>query len=139
MKFDYVPIEYHQYLPLESDHIDHSNIVRGAMISPNCAENFYPTCIENPDRIKKFMTQQKFDITLYSLSIYNSIENFEKDISKFPKTSAKILFYAIGTTSITYGISLKPDQFGHINYYLFDYLNLNPFGAFSLLNRGVTI
>ena len=53
--------------------------------------------------------------------------------------AGKILPESVILNFNNYGISLHQDKIGHINYYLFDYVGLNPFRAFSLSNRGVTV
>ena len=134
--FEYVPIECHYLLPSINDHKNHEYVVRGARFSPNCRENFYPIAIENPKRAAKFGAQEKCDITLYSVSLYSSIEYFEKDIKKYPKTSEKIKYYAIGKTSSDFGISLPEDSVGHIEYYLYDCYLHNPFEQYTITDRG---
>lgn len=139
MDYKNLPTEYLHLLPSESAHISYGFVVRGASICPNCIDNFRPSFIENPRRFEKYRSQRPHDIGMLSLSIYVSIDSFEREIRKLPSLSSKLTFVAVGQTSLDYGVSVQADVVGHIDYFLFDWIGNNPWNTFNIMNRGETL
>ena len=124
---DPIPIDKQ---PLESEHVQY-DIVYRAMYNQDCDDinNFLPTYIERNYKPESFFDkdQQKF-----SLSVFTNEEDLITTIRPIYKTWIKVTALAKGKTDIEKGISTSSDK-GHVNYYLYDYLNNSPKNDFQYL------
>lgn len=130
MKFvDSIPPKF---IPDESEHVNHFNVVR-ALINNECnTQSFLPTFLEPGRTNAAFFNPE--DPESYSLSLYRSVEELNKATRPIKSFWKKHKGYAIGFTSLKRGISLEiNNETGHISYFLQDAYNNNPSEDFSYL------
>ncbi len=130
MKFvDNIP---QKFIPSETEHVDHTNVVR-ALIDNKCSiQSFLPSFLE-PGRINS-ATFDPNDPDSYSLSLYSSIEELNSAVGPIKSFWKRHNGYAVGFTTIKKGISTKADPIkGHISYFLYDTYGNNPCEDFVCL------
>lgn len=105
--------------------------VRGIRNDPNInATKFVPSYKEPSFQRKKFVT----GIDQLSVSIFVGENEFKNKIKGLKKFRTGFIAIASGKTCEDKGIAEKPDETGHINYFLYDYENNNPYCDFTFMH-----
>jgi hypothetical protein len=121
-----------KFFPDESQHVPYSEVYRAIRHSIDeklVREDFLPSAFESDSKpIKSFSGTES---GLYSVSLALSKDGLIKKIQASPVLMNKFKCLAKGLTRIERGISTKAVK-GHINYFLFDYLENSPYPDFEL-------
>lgn len=133
--FSYIP---DRLKPEKEKHIPHSVVFRALRHKTVEKEDFYPTFIEQGIRNKNklFRDSEKPESQSdYSVSLNTSLASLCAlfKLSGFRKNHEGV---AKGFTSDKRGYSYAADKKGHVDYFLFDYINNNPCDDFQLVEEG---
>lgn len=124
MDFDYITLE--RCIPNKEDHIDHPIVYRMLKKRTITTDDFLPPIYEpKPSKTMKAIIEsdkcEKFSVSLYTEM---------KDLLKNLRSCEFTKHFAIGSTSIDFGISFKKDKDNHVDYFLYD-VNTSPIELFN--------
>ena len=125
--FEYIPDEFK---PTEDKHVEYSEVYRALRGNEVTKEDFYPTFIERNSKKKRKLFEPR-NQSDYSVSVFRTMEsimllfNSNWGFHKSHKAIAK------GCTTKRRGYSYDADKNGHIDYFLYDYLENNPYEDFK--------
>ena len=114
--------------PLESENVNYDVVYR-AMYNRdvNDINNFLPTYIERNYKPESFFSREK---SIFSLSVFTSEKELIAHLKPNAKKWSQVEALAKGHTDVSKGIATKDNE-GHVDYYLYDYLNNNPCSDFE--------
>lgn len=125
--FEYIPDEFK---PTADKHVEYSEVYRALHGYNVTKEDFYPTIIERNSKKKGklFEPREQGD---YSVSVFRTMKAIKLlfDSSMGFRNSHKAI--AKGCTTKRRGYSYEADKKGHIDYFLYDYLENNPYEDFK--------
>lgn len=136
--FEYIPSELHNAIPKTDSHYFNCSAYRWISGQTICKDDFIPRIFEanTKKRIDKFdRCMKKIKVAEYAISLFMSYETAESKLNAIPTLDKSITHYAVGDTSIDFGIATIPANNGHISWYLYDYENCSPFETFKLVSR----
>ncbi len=83
--------------------------------------DFLPTYLKEPKKFEAFCKGKLIADKqgMYSLSVYNTLENMKRALTKYKGLSKRIVAFGRGTTNSEYGIASEPRNDGHIAYFTF--------------------
>lgn len=125
-RFEYIPDDL---LPEEDKHVDYKDVFRAIRNADVTKDDFLPSIIENPYLAKKFEKRTKLEN--YSVSLWKTETQLKRIYNSNASFKKKYNAIAKGFTSKERGYSYKAGKDGHINYYLFDYEDNNPYSDFE--------
>lgn len=122
-----------KYWPSRSDHVDAIHAYRFIFHEGDlCKEDFYPSSYRENLKMQSYEKDQ----SSYSVSLFASKMSAEHVLKTAVGLSKKTKQFGVGNTDITYGVSTMPSKSGHIDYYLYDYMDNNPYICFTIERRG---
>lgn len=132
--FSYIP---DRLKPEKEKHVLYPVVFRALRHKTVEKEDFYPTFIEqgNRNKNKLFRDSEKPESQSdYSVSLNTSLASLCAlfKLSGFRKNHEGV---AKGFTSDKRGYSYAADKKGHVDYFLFDYINNNPCDDFQLVEE----
>lgn len=131
MNYSFLHIPDHLWSEISfKKHIEYKHVYRFVENANSISKSdFYPSNIENKGKQNAI----KLDISHYSVSLlYDkiSVEEYKKKYSILKNKDV-----VCGFTTINRGISTEKNIKGHIDYFLFDYENNNPYTDFGDCNE----
>lgn len=134
-KFNYIP---ENLRPDETLHTDHKICFRAIQGNIITKEDFFPTFLEK--RKRKAMNKVDsvkacFERGDYSVSLFDTIDGIKKIYNAYPLFRKNHNWIAKGFTSRKRGISYTANKNGHIDYFLYDYNDNNPYQDFELIQE----
>lgn len=134
--FSYIP---DRLKPDKEKHVSHPVVFRALRHKTVEKEDFYPTCIEQEQRNRNmnnlFRDSEELESqSNYSVSLNTSLKSLCAlfKLSGFRRNHEGV---AKGFTSDKRGYSYAADKKGHVDYFLFDYINNNPCDDFQLVEE----
>ena len=89
------------------------------------------------DFLPSFMDLEYIPLILttghYGLSVFEDLEKLKNTVASSKRLYNSTIGYAFGFTNFDRGIWTNPDNKTHINYFLFDWDNNNPFDDFEII------
>lgn len=125
-RFEYIPDDL---LPEEDKHVDYKDVFRAIRNADVTESDFLPSIVENPNFAKQF--EKRTNLASYSVSLLKTETQLKKIYNASASFRKKYNAIAKGFTSKERGYSYKADKNGHINYFLFDYEDNNPYSDFE--------
>ena len=118
-------------------HVNHPVVYRAFRHSKVEKEDFFPTIVERANENK----QKLFNVIVkqptqsqYSVSLYTSSKQL-KHLFMIPGFRKRHEAIAKGFTTIHRGCSYEANENGHVDYFLFDYIDNNPCVDFELFEE----
>lgn len=132
MRFlDPIPEEYQ---PQEKDHVEYNEIYRATINTDKLdIQDFMPTYLCHKSRAN--MWRKINSSSFYSLSLFSDLESLKNAVNASISLSNSIRSFSKGFTTLNRGISTKEAPNKHINYFLFDHKNNNPYPDFKIIER----
>lgn len=131
-KFIHIP---DQYEPFIKSHHDYRPVYRAVEnVTTLDYTDFLPSIIENQDSSSNFdgvINDKDQPLNKYSTSVFTDIDMLKKKIEQVPILKKKKKAIAEGFTTNSRGVSTKKKD-GHVNYYLYDYMNNSPKDDFKI-------
>lgn len=111
--------------PEENEHVEYSEVYRFVKSVPFDSSSFQPFIVDRPNYNRKFTSNQD-DRGIYGVSLFVSLTAARKAYFSSAWIQKHTVGIAKGFTSITRGISTKASPSGHLEYFLYDYINNSP-------------
>lgn len=126
---DDIPTDFQ---PKESEHKDINEAYRGTINTDDLnVVDFLPSFIECGNRRKQWGKSRSF----FSVSLFSNEEDLKNNIQSIPTLNNKIKSISKGYTTLKRGISVLSDNSTHIDYFLYDHKNNNPYSDFNIIER----
>ena len=111
--------------PKKEENVVYDITYRAIQHSDLTKYDFVPTNIEKPGR-KKFWRIRGY----YGVSLFDDLDKLKGKVESIPSLEKTTVGFAVGHTYIGKGISTIANDH-HINYYLYDWENNNPYVDFK--------
>ena len=131
--FSYIP---DNLKPEAEKHVPYSTVFRALHHKTVEKEDFYPTIIEQRKNglFRGHGSEKPESQSSYSVSLNISLD-FIRALFKLQGFRKNHEGIAEGSTSVKRGYSYAANEKGHVDYFLFDYINNNPCDDFQLVEE----
>ena len=121
-----------EYQPNDIEHVSHPEVYRFVKDVPFDSSSFQPFIVDHPNFLKKFATLSD-PRSAYGVSLFISIDAAKMAYLASTSLQKNTVGLARGHTDINRGISTKANPSGHVDYFLYDYINNSPADDFEFV------